>query len=358
MLLPPNYFLERKWLRTALFSADALKGLGISRSTYERLFKVVDSSCTLKTLAKMKQGWIEARRKLGLADRPTGWRFDPQRPWRTLFSDLIPDAVDSQNHKLSYAVHVMLQIEDALLAFGRQYRECIPPTTDLYLAMGLPGGILPREAEAHLTELGAAQRQGLPRPSYPAWLGKAILRTFLFVLAAWEVTILRAKVYVANTEPFIHKYLPNMVGGKPALPMRLFLEGLQERYGLPTNIDLASFVEISTRNDSGSDPQESALRQIQEWKSGNVVPGLETINCLAFRLAPTDEREQHAISFLYAKNRFIQEIYVEIKDSIKASPQQFANEAEIISIFQEYPKWYAYHEGLHEKWMKHGAMKP
>jgi transcriptional regulator with XRE-family HTH domain len=357
MLIPPSYFYEKKWLRTATNSHDLLKFIGISRSTYERLWKG-EGHCSKKTHTKLAEFAEGLKRKLGLAGRPIGWCFDLKRPWRTFFSDLIPDAVDLRDHKLSYAIHVMLQVEDALFAFGQQYREHKPQTTSLFLAMGLPDGILPREIETHLAELVAAQGRGLPRPSYPAWMGKAILRTFLFALAAWEVTILRAKTYVANTEPFFHKCLPKMVCGKPALPIRLFLEGIQERYGLPINEDFALFIEVSTRDNSGSEPQESALRQIQEWKCGNVMPGFETIKNLAFKLAPTGERQQLAIAISYIKNRFIQEIYAECAHSIKASPQQFADKNEVVEVFQEYPNWYAFHEVHYDVWAKQGATQP
>lgn len=341
-----------------MLSTDALKLIGISRSTHERLFKGEESRCSPKTHAKISQAWTNIKRKLGLADRPPGWSFDLKRPWRTFFSDLIPNAVGSKDHKLSYAVHVMLQIEDALFVFGQNYRAHGHKTTDLYLAMGLPDGTLPREIENYLAELVAAQGQGLPRSNFPAWMGKAILRTFLFVLAAWEVTLLRAKTYVVNTEPFVHKYLPKMVGGKPALPIRLFLEGLQGSYGLPTNKDLAAHVEVSTRGGSNSEPQESALRQIQEWKCGNEMPGFETITGLAFQLTHSDERQQKTIALSYIKNRFIQELYDECKQHINASPPQFADEAELVGVFQEYPDCYTFHEAQYNEWIKQGTTQP
>ncbi len=357
MLIPPNYFFERKWLRTALFSTNALTSFSISRSTYERLFKGA-GFCSPKTHIKLTQGWVDAKRKLGLADRPPGWSFDLRRPWRTFFSDFIPNAVDSRDHELSYAVHVMLQIEDALFAFGQQVSEHHSPKTCLFLAMGLPDGILPREMNTHLADLIAAQGQGLSRPNQPAWAGKAVLRTFLFTLAAWEIAVLRAKTYVANTEPFIHKYLPKMVGGKPALPIRLFLEGLQEDYRLPTNREFADYIEVSTRDCSDSKPEESALRQVQEWKSGNVTPSYRTICGMAFKLAPFDKRQQRTIIISYFKNRFVQEIYEDCGRSIRSSPQQFADEAELVGLFQEYQNWYAFHESQYDEWNKQGATQP
>jgi hypothetical protein len=162
---------------------------------------------------------------------------------------------------------------------------------------------------------------------------------------------------VANKEPFIHKCLPNTVAGKTVLPMRLFLECIQKRYGLPTNKDLATVVEVSTRKND-CDPQESALRQIQEWKCGNVMPGFETIKGLAFLLAPTDERQQHTIALSYIMNRFIQDIYTDCKNTISTSPQQFADEDELVGVFQEYPDWYTFHEVKYDEWIKQGATQP
>lgn len=89
-----------------------------------------------------------------------------------------------------------------------------------------------------------------------------------------------------------------------------------------------------------------------------MMPGFATITGLAFQLANSDERQQKAIVLSYIKNRFIQELYDECKQHINASPPQFADEAELVGIFQEYPDWYAFHAIQYSEWDKQGATQP
>jgi hypothetical protein len=357
MLIPPSYFYEKKWLRTAFDTDAILKHIDISRSTYERIWRE-DGVCSPKTLQKINRHLVEQKRALGLADRPPDWNFDPERPWRTIFLDLIPSAVNSRHHKLSHAVEVMLRIEDVFLAFKRQVEQQGGSSTRSLTEAGLPDDVLPQEFEFYFTKIISAQAQGLPRPDCPDWFGKAMLRTNLFVLAAWEVAILKAKTYIRNKAPFIHKCLPKMINGKYAAPIKMLLESLQQHFDLPMNKAFAAKVEVSTTKNGNSEPEESAIRRIIEWKSGKTIPSFDTIRGIALKLAPEDEAQQAAIAFSYTIRRFIQELYDRIKEPIKSASQQLEIDAELVSVFQEYPKWYAHHEARYDQWIKQGATQP
>lgn len=349
MLLQPRNLFDIKWLRHVM-----LKHAGdppVSKRTWNRLWS--EHQTSNNTFRKIETRRQEMLSGLGLEVRPLEAMDCLKRPWRALFEQFFPDLA-SQENPIHYPIQVMLRIEDAQYALGQQLAAKTDLAACTLASAELPESLLPKGfaqawARAVTEKSGPA---GRVRP--PEGMDRVILGTFLYVLAAWEVAFLEAGYAGKNQGPFVYRGLPRFEGEKYIPPMNSFVEAIKTHFGIRSDKKLAESIEISTRSGSSSEPEESALRRILSWKSGEEVPSLGAVEDLVFKLSGGDWRVGRWIPLSYGLRRFTQELCWEYRREANMPYSSFSGEQDVVAEFQKYQEWYELHKSGFSGWKNSG----
>jgi hypothetical protein len=291
-----------------------------------------------KTLDKMlhdlcaRTGWDENNALKVLSS-------DSRQPWKTAFAGAELSAGTPRT--LRYAFEVIVQIENAIYQADNAKRKGNSRWFNCFKKTGLPSIILPKQFFDAYLHHGAGTLNKLGQRVIPAISGKVFLHTSLYCLAALEVAFMKSEEAYAEVGLWVHKALPSYDGDRLVGPMRHLFLGMMDYLGKSS---VHKFAEIlPSLNNDYPDP-ENQRRILLRWMSGESPPSWDIMLTIRDELF----HDNSALLVNYGVARFLQNLF---NDLLKhAVPKFFKDEQELVSVFQEYPKWQAHHQKGFAKW--------
>lgn len=242
-----------------------------------------------------------------------------------------------------YAENVLLQIELAKVTAFRMKNSGNPSWMYCFQQSGLPQSVLPDSFLEHWHQTANMAEVTDKDRILPPGIGHIVIRTWLFVLAALEISLLNSGLKRHSDRPFIHRTMPLLREGKIVTPVQIFFEDLMVCLHIKNFDQLAESVIQNREMD-----RDSLKRQIYRWASGKSLPSWGYMRTFRDRLTPGED----TLLVLYGVVRFLQYIFklCKIQD-----PEDPAKSAEMITVFQEYPQWQSYHQGAYMEWARAGC---
>lgn len=259
---------------------------------------------------------------------------ESHQPWKTGFS--LPECTveESLPESLRYAIEVIVQFESAFYDAGDAGSAGDVDWASILGKTGVPSEILPPGFFQDCLE-------GYERKVYPPMAGKVVLRTSLFCLAACEVALMFSSEEYERIGLWVHRGIPRYEGQRLIGPMRHFFDKIIEASKLESVAGLARALSSLKNNDLDVEDQR---RELARWRRGEEPPSWNTMRWIR------DELFDGQPNFLitYGVIRFLQSWFNDFKKH--GIPQFFEDEAEIVSVFGEYPKWQEYHLERFSEW--------
>lgn len=251
-------------------------------------------------------------------------------------------------HSGNYLIDIFQRIESSISDAIEAFYSGDVRWIDRFEKMGLPSGIVPDAYWQAWDQIIRSKIKTQPGMIVqPSGRGKFFLKTSLYLLAAFEVSLMNSGFMQPGQVLWIHKRIL-YYNDKNILmePIRIFFDLMLKNLGMKSNEQLAKELPALSVREQEKDVQ-SQLRQIKRWKSGENLPSWEYMRNFRDSFYPGDDH----ILLDYAIVRFLQELW---RKCLSEIPILFCDNKEIISIFQEYPKWQKHHQEKFAEWSKAG----
>lgn len=264
-----------------------------------------------------------------------------QQPWKKVLEEFKKLAGQKYCPEFEYATHIIIQIEKTPFQAARLNIRDNESLHKMYIKAGLPSEIIPLSFIKTSIELAQRKKKiKNNRIAVSQYIGKLHLRTSLYLLAAFETSLVHSKL-ASNHELWVQKLIPYYNESKLVNPMRLYFQIIME------NLKIQSITKLATKLCSQSEIDiENQRREIQRWVSGKQFPSWKTVQRISNTLFEGDRR----VLLLYGVARFLQSLLNEFQKSY--IPTLFAAEEELAAVFQEYPRWQKLHQKNFKKWDK------
>lgn len=266
------------------------------------------------------------------------------RPWGLALEGVKIGCAEKFPRSFDYAFDIINQIEGAQFEAITAEVQDDARWVDHFKKAGLPAGVMPDSFLEVLSQTGMSKNYGMKKRLIPSDSGKVLLRTYLYVLAALEVSLMSSGLFAPNAGLWIHRRLPCCKDGKILEPMRLFFEDVMRKLEIPSHAQLAERLPPLTLPDKDKDIS-SQKRQIRRWLAGSSPPSWKYMRLV--RDTFPDAGPGDNILIMYGVVRFLQFLLQELRAEI---PAMFSGEPELVSIFQEYPQWQEFHQKGFAKW--------
>lgn len=271
--------------------------------------------------------------------------FSPSpRPWRLAIEGFKTGCAEHFPSSFGYAFDIITQIEEAQCDAITAEVQGDARWVDHFTKAGLPAGVMPDSFMEVLLQTGMSKNYGMKKRLIPSELGKVILRTYLYVLAALEVSLMSSGWFAPGADLWVHRRLPCYKDGKILEPMRRFFEDLMRKLEIPSHAQLAERFPPMTLPDKDKDIG-SQKRQIRRWLAGTRPPSWKYMRLVRDTFPGAGAGDN--VLIMYGVVRFLQFLLKELRAEI---PALFSGEEDLVSIFQEYPRWQEFHQSGFIKW--------
>lgn len=258
------------------------------------------------------------------------------QPWKSTLEGMKKGMGLYHPDSFNYSMELIIQIESAFFNALIENQNGVSHWWECFQATGLPTTIMPDsflETFVHTLNLKKENKRNL---FVPADSGKVLLRTNLFVLAALETSLVNSDMVPSGTVMAFHEKIPFYRKGNLVEPMKIFFKSIMKKKNIPTIAKFAELVPPLTLPKHESD-KDNQRRQVYRWISGKSFPCWETMRSLSNTFFDGDD----GLMVSYGVSRFLQSLLIDLREN--CIPTFFSDEHQIISIFQEYPNWQAYH---------------
>ncbi len=322
------------------------------RKEYKSFFADIFPSVPERTRRNVMAGKTEPQKKTidrmisdvcertGLCEKEFREIFlsDSLQPWKAVFRGLKLGSRKNYPESFDYASEIITRVEAGIFQAGKAKQQGDSHWFNGFKRTGLPSAILPKKFfDAYLFH-GAGKKNEKGQNVIPALSGKVFLKTSLYCLAACEVALINSEQRWSEHGLWVHKGLPHYDGDKFIGPMRELFLSIMERVGVSKVPDFSALVP-TTDGEYDTDP-----RQIYRWMKGEEPPCWETLGRIGNELFEGSENFFITCGVM----RFLQSLFSDLR--INAIPVFFADEQELVSVFQEYPKWQEHHQQAFAKW--------
>lgn len=328
MLCPKEYksFLADMFPSVPAKTVRNLKnGASPSRKTMDAIVADLSAACSLS----------EEQIRL-LLDKQT-----PQ-PWKNAVEGFKEVPNFPYSSSFDYVTEIVDRIESAPFKAAAAKQRKNSCWKKQFEKTGLPQSVMPHSFLTTCYQIG---RKKAPKGKriLPVESGKVLLRTNLFVLGAFEVSLLHSDLVKPGIGPRIHKCMPYYRDGKLIEPIRVLFEVFMKKLEIPSIAQFAEQLKPLTvrEQDKNIDSQK---RQVKRWLAGQIPPSWEYIRLIRDSFFDGDD----GVMMSYGITRFLQCLLKELRENY--IPLFFKDEQELVSIFQEYPEWQKYHQKGFEKW--------
>ena len=236
---------------------------------------------------------------------------------------------DSFPKSFGYAEEVILQIENAQLDAFSAKAKGDARWVDQFRKSGLPSEVMPEHYLENLARFVTPKMTNSKETVIPFESMRVALVTWLYVIAALEVSLIHSGLVPSNVGAWVHRRMPHYRDKELIGPMRKLFEDLMGRLGINSLTEFAERLPSLTLPQKDKDRQNQR-RQIARWMSGEALPSWEYIRVVRDKFPGVDD----GIFVMYGVARFLQ---VLLKDCQSYIPTAFSDEAELVDIFQEYP---------------------
>lgn len=151
---------------------------------------------------------------------------------------------------------------------------------------------------------------------------------------------------VNGDKPLMAGYLPEFKNGKIRKPIEIWFDRIMKKYEYDSINEFAKFVPQLTVNPKNKNEQ-SQIRMMRKWRSGEVLPSFETIDCIFEKIAKKDWpgedteyiKETGRLFFFYVR------LFQILLNGMQRNPQQYFgfDQKGIVNFFERYLHWHNYH---------------
>ncbi|MBG0777350.1 MAG: hypothetical protein H0S85_13075 [Desulfovibrionaceae bacterium] len=342
MFLSPDEFIDLFFQReypaflSTLFSAvpertlrNVLAGKTRPRAGTERL--LVESACRFL-------GWDEDRLRNCMGSFQA-------KTWKTAFTAIKLGAEGRLPKSYDYFFDVIVRIEEAKQAAAEAKSRGNPFWFARLRESGLPQAILSEkffggcEADTRRSAGSGPTRDILT----------ALLRSHLYCLAALEVSLLHSRDVAGSAQSSVVKAIPKYVNGKLVSPAKHFFDRVVELSGAKNVKEFAESLPGFLNKENYDIDPDSQRKNITRWVSGDLLPRWKTMFAIRETFFGSDDR----ILYDYFVIKYLQKFFTIYKN--RYIPHHFANESELVDVFQEYASWFEANEVSYAEWESRGA---
>lgn len=264
---------------------------------------------------------------------------ESRQPWKIAFAGAGLSAGTPQC--MQYAFEVIVRIESSIYQAENAKRKGDSHWFNLFRGAGLPSEILPKQFFDAYLHHGAGTVNNQGQRIIPVLSGKVFLRTSLYCLAALEVAFMNSEEEYAKVGLWVDKAMPSYDGERLVGPMRQMFLGMMKYLGKSS---AAKFAEILPSLKNNFPDPENQRRVLLRWMSGESPPSWANMFLIGDTLFDGD----YTLYINYGVARFLQNLF---NDLLKhAVPKFFKDEHDLVTVFQEYPKWQKFHQKGFAKW--------
>jgi len=265
------------------------------------------------------------------------------QPWKNAIAGYRTAPSSPDIPSFDYVTEIVVRIESAPFKAAAAKQRKDPRWQKQFEATGLPESVMPHSFLETCHQVAKRKKAKKGKRVVPMESGKVLLRTNLFVLAAFEASLLHSDLVRPGVDLWIHKAMPYYREANLIEPMRELFEVIMEKVGVSSIAQFAEQLKPLTVREQDKNV-ESQKRQIKRWVAGQVPPSWEYMCLIRDSFFGGDD----GVLVSYGVTRFLQCMLKELRDQY--IPVFFKDEKELVWIFQEYPKWQEYHQKEFGKW--------
>ena len=195
------------------------------------------------------------------------------QPWKNAIAGYKKAPASPYSSSCDYVTEIADKIESAPFKAAAAKQRKDPRWQKQFETTGLPQSVMPYSFLETCYQIGKKQAPKDKR-ILPVESGKVLLRTNLFVLAAFEVSLLHSDLVGPGIDPWIHKAMPYYRDGKLIEPIRELFEVIMEKLDITSIAQFAEKLTPLTVREQNKNV-ENQKRQITRWMAGQVPPSWE-----------------------------------------------------------------------------------